>query len=81
MAGKSETGWIIAVVILLAIVVIGYFAWASTTDSEPVPVPADDAETLDTTPPAGSIDVDGSMDMTLPAPEEGEYEGIGEPPA
>lgn len=81
MMGRSETGWILAAVALLVVIVIGLLVW-TRADTEPETVPADSSmETFDTDTPSGSLDVDGTMDMTLPPPEEGEYQGIGEPPA
>ena len=80
MTGRSDTGWILAVVALLVVLIIGYFAWASTMDTDdsvaPDPTPSEES-----TPATGGIDMDAGMDLTLPPPEEGEYEGIGEPPA
>lgn len=77
MEGKSEAGWILAVVILLALIGIGYFVWASTPSQEPAPAPT---EEMDTSPSTSDTGLDAGMDMTFPDSEEDEYQGIGEPP-
>lgn len=75
--GKSEAGWMLAVVILLALIGIGYFVWASTPTQEPVLTPTEETDTM---PPANGAPLESGMNTTLPESEEGEYQGIGEPP-